>query len=46
MVGANPIIAVDTSDAALDMAVKLGATHTVNPKKVDVEKVKDFYLHR
>jgi len=38
VVGANPIIAVDTSDAALEMAVKLGATHTVNPKKVDVEK--------
>jgi S-(hydroxymethyl)glutathione dehydrogenase/alcohol dehydrogenase len=38
VVGANPIIAIDTSDAALEMAVKLGATHTINPKKVDVEK--------
>jgi len=36
VVGAYPIIAVDTSDAALEMAKKLGATHTVNAAKEDV----------
>lgn len=36
VVGAYPIIAIDTSEAALAMAVKMGATHTVNAAKVDV----------
>lgn len=36
--GANPIIGIDTNDRALQMAVKLGATHTFNPQKVDTEK--------
>lgn len=36
VVGAYPIIAVDTSDAALEMAKKLGATHTVNAAREDV----------
>jgi hypothetical protein len=30
------IIAIDTSDAALEMAKSFGATHTVNPMKEDV----------
>lgn len=34
--GAYPIIAIDTSDAALEMAKSFGATHTVNPMKEDV----------
>jgi Zn-dependent alcohol dehydrogenase len=39
--GAIPIIAVDTMDVKLEAAVKFGATHTVNPKKVNaVEEVK------
>lgn len=36
VVGANPIIAIDTSEAALAMAVKMGATHTINAAKEDV----------
>jgi S-(hydroxymethyl)glutathione dehydrogenase/alcohol dehydrogenase len=36
VVGAYPIIAIDTSDAALELAQKLGATHTVNPSREDV----------
>jgi S-(hydroxymethyl)glutathione dehydrogenase / alcohol dehydrogenase len=31
--GATTIIAVDVKDAALDLAKKLGATHTINPRK-------------
>jgi NDMA-dependent alcohol dehydrogenase len=31
--GAATIVAVDTSDAKLEMAKQFGATHTVNPKK-------------
>ena len=31
--GAAVIVAVDTSDAKLDMAKQFGATHTVNPKQ-------------
>ena len=34
--GAFPIIAIDTSEAALKLAVKLGATHTVNATTEDV----------
>ena len=34
--GAFPIIAIDTSDAALKLAVKLGATHTINAATEDV----------
>jgi S-(hydroxymethyl)glutathione dehydrogenase/alcohol dehydrogenase len=36
VVGANPIIAIDTSEAALAMAVKMGATHTINAAKEGV----------
>jgi S-(hydroxymethyl)glutathione dehydrogenase/alcohol dehydrogenase len=36
--GAYPIIAIDTSDAALEMAREFGATHTINPLKEDVLK--------
>jgi len=36
VVGAFPIIAIDTSDAALKLAVKLGATHTINAATEDV----------
>jgi Zn-dependent alcohol dehydrogenase len=36
VVGAYPIIAIDTSDAALEMAKKMGATHTVNAAREDV----------
>jgi Zn-dependent alcohol dehydrogenase len=39
--GAIPIIAIDTMDSKLEAAVKFGATHTINPTKVDtVEEVK------
>lgn len=34
--GAYPIIAIDISDAALAMAKKMGATHTVNASKENV----------
>ena len=34
--GSYPIIAVDTSSGALELAKKLGATHTVNAAKEDV----------
>ena len=34
--GAFPIIAIDTSDAALKLAVSLGATHTINAATEDV----------
>lgn len=33
--GADPVIAVDTSDEKLEAAVRFGATHTVNPAKSD-----------
>ena len=36
--GAGRLIAVDTSDFALENAKKLGATHTVNPTKGDAKK--------
>ncbi len=35
LAGARTIVAVDIDDRKLDMAVKLGATHTVNSKNVD-----------
>jgi S-(hydroxymethyl)glutathione dehydrogenase/alcohol dehydrogenase len=34
--GAYPIIAIDTSDAALEMAKTFGATHTINPMTENV----------
>lgn len=37
-VGAYPIIAVDVSDEALSLAIKLGATHTINAKNSSVEE--------
>ncbi|HZP02331.1 MAG TPA: alcohol dehydrogenase catalytic domain-containing protein [Terriglobia bacterium] len=37
--GAGRLIAVDISDYALETAKGLGATHTVNPKKVDAKAV-------
>jgi len=37
MVGANPIIAVDLYDNRLDLARRLGATHTINSKTADAE---------
>ena len=41
--GCFPIIAVDTVDSRLELAMELGATHTVNAKKVDsVTAVKDI----
>ncbi|MEI6512036.1 MAG: alcohol dehydrogenase catalytic domain-containing protein [bacterium] len=36
--GAGNLIAVDTSEYALNNAVELGATHTVNPAKEDAKK--------
>ena len=36
IVGAYPIIAIDTSDEALTLATKLGATHTINASREDV----------
>ena len=38
VVGATTIVAVDLNDARLELARELGATHTFNPKKVDVTK--------
>lgn len=35
--GAKPIIAIDVSDEKLDAALRLGATHTVNSRSVDVK---------
>jgi S-(hydroxymethyl)mycothiol dehydrogenase len=35
LAGARTIVAVDIDDRKLDLAVKLGATHTVNSKNVD-----------
>jgi S-(hydroxymethyl)glutathione dehydrogenase/alcohol dehydrogenase len=44
--GACPIIAVDTVDSKLELAVKEGATHTINPKKADpVQEVKKIYKY-
>jgi len=37
-VGAYPIIAIDISDDALDLAVKMGASHTINAKKTNAEE--------
>lgn len=37
MVGANPIIATDLFDNRLELARKLGATHTINSRKQDAE---------
>jgi L-iditol 2-dehydrogenase len=36
--GAGRLIAVDVSEFALETARKLGATHTINPSKVDVKQ--------
>ena len=36
--GAGTVIAVDISDYALENALKLGATHAINPNKCDVKK--------
>lgn len=38
VVGATTIIAVDLVDTRLDLARKLGATHTINPERVDVRE--------
>src|SRR5207245_4467444 len=35
--GAGRLIAVDLSEHVLDLAKKLGATHTLNPSKCDVK---------
>ena len=35
LAGANPIVAIDLVDKKLDMAKQRGATHTINPTKVD-----------
>jgi aryl-alcohol dehydrogenase len=42
--GCATIIAVDLKDSRLEMATKLGATHTINPTKVDnvVEAIQDI----
>ncbi len=37
-VGAFPIIAIDVNDKKLELAKKLGATYTINPKKEDAQK--------
>ncbi|MEU6662017.1 alcohol dehydrogenase catalytic domain-containing protein [Streptomyces sp. NPDC046821] len=36
LIGAHPIVAVDTVDAKLDKALELGATHTVNARTHDL----------
>jgi len=36
--GAGTVIAIDISDYALKNAMKLGATHAINPEKCDVKK--------
>lgn len=36
LVGAGPIVVVDTVDERLDKARELGATHTVNPTRADL----------
>jgi len=36
--GAGRLIAVDVSDHALNTAIKLGATHILNPERVDVKE--------
>jgi S-(hydroxymethyl)glutathione dehydrogenase/alcohol dehydrogenase len=36
LVSANPLIAVDVADDKLDLALRLGATHTVNAAREDV----------
>ena len=36
LVGADPIVVVDTVDSRLDRAGELGATHTVNPTRTDL----------
>ncbi|MEU5608792.1 alcohol dehydrogenase catalytic domain-containing protein [Streptomyces sparsogenes] len=38
LIGADPIVAVDTVDAKLDKALELGATHTVNVRTQDLAK--------
>jgi len=43
MVSAYPIIAIDIIDNKLEMAKKMGATHTINSKNEDVEaKIKEI----
>ncbi|MFB7115240.1 zinc-binding dehydrogenase [Streptomyces sp. NPDC056190] len=36
LIGAHPIVAIDTVDAKLDKALELGATHTVNARTHDL----------
>jgi len=36
--GAGRLIAIDVSDYALETAKRLGATHTINPRQVDVKQ--------
>lgn len=36
LVSAHPVIAVDQFDAKLELARKMGATHTINSRRVDV----------
>jgi S-(hydroxymethyl)glutathione dehydrogenase/alcohol dehydrogenase len=44
--GACPIIAIDTVDSKLELARKLGATDTINPKNVNtVDAVKAIYKY-
>ncbi len=38
LVSAYPIIAIDIFDHKLELAKKLGATHTINTKKQDIQK--------
>ena len=44
--GAGRLIAVDVSDHVLELAKRLGATHTMNPSKVDAkEAIYDWLPH-
>ena len=36
--GARPVIAIDLSDTRLELAKKCGATHTINPRKCNLEE--------
>jgi threonine dehydrogenase-like Zn-dependent dehydrogenase len=36
--GVGPVIAVDTRDSMLDLAIKLGADHSLNPTKTDIKE--------
>jgi Zn-dependent alcohol dehydrogenase len=46
LVGAGPIVAVDTVDARLDRALELGATHTVNASRQDLAEELAKISHR